>query len=204
MTKSLGRSAPSLDEAVEQARVSERSRIARQLHAGILQELTVAGFQLRALHDQVPASAKPAVKDLASWLEVRQAELRQLVAELQGGSPLHGDFTAVIEEADGLGCKLALSIQPVGARIDSMFRIAARTVLSELARTIAAELGGRRITAQLTLEPLPRLVVAHDGGTLGGPGSDVDRLRRFIGASGAVLSLRTADDVNDIVVDWNG
>src|SRR4051812_22401228 len=61
-----------LEEPLEEARRGERTRIARQLHAGILQELTVAGFQLKALHDQVPKASRPAVDDLASWLEMRQ------------------------------------------------------------------------------------------------------------------------------------
>ena len=204
LAKSLGKPTQSLEEAVEQARLGERSRIARHLHAGILQELTVAGFQLRALHKQVPASARPAVDDLASWLEIRQAELRHLVAELQGGSTLHSDFTAVIDEARELGCTLTLSIEPAGAKIDSMFRIAVRAVLSELVRAVATELGGQQITAQLTLQPLPRLVVAHDGAAFGGPGTDIDQLRRFIGAGGAALSLGTPDGPTDIVIDWNG
>ena len=195
---------PSLEDAVEDARFAERRRIARQLHGGILQELTVVGLQLRALHAQVPPDNRPAVSELADWLEIRQAELRQLVAELHGESALHGDFTAIVERATAeWGCAVTLDIQPAGAKVDAIFRMAVRTVLAELVRTIAAELGGQHVSAVLTLEPLPALTIRHDGAPPAPPRLDIDRLRRFIGSSGAALRIGTPAGATDMVVDWN-
>lgn len=194
-----------LEETLEEARRGERTRIARQLHAGILQELTVAGFQLKALHDQVPKGSRPAVDDLASWLEMRQRELRQFVAELEGGNRFRGDLGAIIDDAKtGFGCEVTLVVQPEGAKLNPMFRLAVRTIAAELVQTIAVQLGGRHITAILSLETLPKLNVSHDGASVRTMHLDLDHLRRFIGTNGASIRIDETANGDNFVVDWDG
>src|SRR6185369_2671688 len=64
---------------------TERRGVGKQLHQGILQELTVAGLRLKLLQQSAPEPTATAIAEFAAWLRDRQAELRQVVSELEQG-----------------------------------------------------------------------------------------------------------------------
>jgi len=65
---------------------AERLRVATELHDGILQELTVAGFELKALFDSAGPDAKPAIERARTILREQHRLLRHYVAELRSGT----------------------------------------------------------------------------------------------------------------------
>jgi len=65
---------------------AERLRVATELHDGILQELTVAGFELKALLDAAGPDAKPAIQRARTIVQEQHRRLRHYVNELRSGA----------------------------------------------------------------------------------------------------------------------
>ena len=63
-----------------EAAAAERARIGRLLHAGVLQELTIAALQLDALSRSLPAPASDTAGDLARLISAQQRAIRNILS----------------------------------------------------------------------------------------------------------------------------
>jgi signal transduction histidine kinase len=63
-----------------EAATAERARIAGLLHAGVLQELTVAALQLDAFSRTLPPPADAAARDLARSISKQQRAIREILS----------------------------------------------------------------------------------------------------------------------------
>lgn len=82
-----------------------RVRLARELHDGILQSLTAAAMQLRALSqvvDKNPAAASRRIRDIEEMITEEQRELRLWIDTLKPGSAVsmasHTDIAAALDK----------------------------------------------------------------------------------------------------------
>jgi signal transduction histidine kinase len=82
-----------IEAAQQSAATEERLRLARDLHDGILQTLAGTALQLetvKRLADQDPASVRPKIDDMQSWLLSEQREMREFIGRLRpAGVPAH-------------------------------------------------------------------------------------------------------------------
>jgi signal transduction histidine kinase len=77
----------STDAAPSAIWVEERREIGRLLHDGILQDLTVLGFELSTLRRDAPPAMQVKLTALSDWVATRQAALRELVSTLADAGP---------------------------------------------------------------------------------------------------------------------
>ena len=88
IAKRIGSELERLDfitRSVDVARVEERSRLARDLHDSVLQDLTAASLKLRTLSSAVDGAA-PQLRDLESMVVEQQRRIRRFVEEQRGES----------------------------------------------------------------------------------------------------------------------
>ena len=71
---------PDADRVALEAATAERARIAGLLHAGVLQELTVAALQLDAFSRTLPPPADAAARDLARSISKQQRAIREILS----------------------------------------------------------------------------------------------------------------------------
>lgn len=87
------------------ATISERIRLSRDLHDGVLQSLTTAGLQLRVasqMLDTDPASAREHITNVQNLIMQEQRDLRSFIETMKAGpqGEIEGDFplTRLLEE----------------------------------------------------------------------------------------------------------
>jgi hypothetical protein len=187
---------------VEQAaRSDERRLIGRQLHQGILQELTVAGFRLKAMQSAAPETAAAAIGEFAEWLRARQAELRHYVARLEDGlsdEPI--ELTAIAAELAACDCRVSFDERLRPARFAPQPWEGIIASLDGVTRLLSDSRGADAIDVGLAGDALPVLNINHDGKRPGDHAEALAALRALAGACGA--SLRIEADGHSLILAW--
>lgn len=197
------RSIPSTDTA-EGAR-AERRRIGRELHQGILQDLTVAGFRLKTLEDAAQDDAlKTEVNALAAWLRSRQAALRTFVTDLEAGENSGGQvgLSAVAEALLQRGCVLSFDAAVDVGGFEHGIDEAILRATGELTELLATSLGTRSIAIRGDPRGQPRLHLHHDGPPLRSRPEDLAAVRSIAGRNGASLRIEARPAGEILVLDW--
>jgi signal transduction histidine kinase len=96
--------------------VVERSRLARDLHDGLLQGLTAAGLQLKALASLANETAKSTISDVLQLLFQEQRRIRLFLEDKQSlieRLPLGDELQQVVEQnARKWGCAVPFTVTP--------------------------------------------------------------------------------------------
>ena len=181
---------------------AERRAIGKQLHQGILQDLTVAGLRLAVLREGAPEPAATAIAELATWLQERQAELRALVSNLEQGNPGGGDLLVVVAALQQRhGCDLAVDLRLQGGEFEPGLRAAMLETIGGLGAILAGPLAARRIDVQLAEDLRPILRVLHDGQDLADNAGQLAAARALVGRAGASLRIERAGR-EQLTLDW--
>jgi signal transduction histidine kinase len=104
----------------EAAALSERARVARDVHDGILQALTATAMRLRAAEALPEAELRRALAEIGALVTGQQRWLRRLVEVAREGGAC--DLRREIGEALGdaarhWGCEAELEVEPASARV---------------------------------------------------------------------------------------
>jgi hypothetical protein len=160
-----------------------------------MQDLTVAGFRLRALEQVAPAAMQPEIGALAVWLSERQAELRDFVSDL-----IDVEFNSELEtqvEALLPGCKVTWERHLAASAAASAALVSA---LLLLIRATAA-LGSPQVV-RISILAAERLSVAHDGPPLRTRPAALVSLRREIKKLNASLRVARPSSIEILSVTW--
>ncbi len=169
---------------------AERIRIAAELHGGILQEFTAAGFELKRLLDAAGAEARPAIERARDILSEQQRQLRDYVTQLraepadQHGLSLADTLqTAVSALQRQSGGRLDWAARPSGARIPRHEMLQLRLLLAEAVGEVIRQHGAAEIMVSVELDRTLRLTLPHDGaGPIASAAAALDaRLQRLGG-----------------------
>lgn len=186
-------------------RRAERRGIGRQLHQGILQELTVAGLRLKTLGDTAPDPTAAAIAEFAAWLRDRQAELRQIVTELEQGRPVDSklDLSAIAAELhERYGCQLSFDPQSRLGQFGPDVWSAMIDTVQGLAQILATGLSARHIEVGTGDLAQPILRIIHDGRSLADRADQLVALRAMVGRRGASLHVDRAGNAERLTLDW--
>lgn len=183
----------------------ERQTIGRQLHQGILQELTVAGLRLKVLENTSPPPAG-AIAEFSEWLRERQAELRQLVSRLEQGEPggSETDLTAIVADLhERYGCQVVVGQRLQSRRFEADIWSAMTGTIGDVVQLLARELSANRIDVDLPNSAQPTLRISHDGQRLIGRPEQLAAVRAVVGHSGASLEIEPLGTTEVLIVDWS-
>jgi len=184
---------------------AERFRIAAELHGGILQEFTAAGFELKALLDAAEPEAVPAIARARDILAEQQRRLRDYVTQLRtapadaNGLSLAATLDAAVAALQRqTGARIGGAARPLGVRIPRHEMLQLRLLLAEAVGEVMRQHGAAEILVSVDLDQLLRLTLTHDGrGTSAAAASALDaRLqelggacRRLVAATGGALVI---------------
>ena len=122
-----------LEEAAEKAAADERASIMRDLHDGLLQNLTAARAQLELLTSD-DKYEKTRVETIRGLLRTEQLRLRQFIDEAGAADPEMVELASLSSWTDEIanfwGCEVELVVEPGGALIT-------RQVVNQLTLLIA-------------------------------------------------------------------
>jgi len=154
--------------------LDERTRLARELHDGVLQSLTGAALQLEAvtrLSDQDPQSVRERLREVQDLIAHEQRELRTWIQGMKGASPTamasHADLTAALDtlcrRVMRWGPRVELTGPTEGAISrtlgDQVYRLVEES-LSNVARHAHAQVA--RVEIRISANDV-RIVVEDDG-----------------------------------------
>jgi signal transduction histidine kinase len=157
-------------DAVDNPGRAERLRVAQELHGGILQEFTAAGFELKLLLDEAVPDARPAIERARSILHEQQRRLRDYVTELRA-EPAGGQGIALAKAMEDAiaalrrqsTASLAWEARPDGARIPPHEMLQLRLLVAEAVNQTARLHGASEIGVSVELGPTLRITLKHDG-----------------------------------------
>jgi signal transduction histidine kinase len=186
----------------------ERSRIAADLHDGVVQGLAGASFTLAAEADRVGAAdpaagrvLRGAAGDLRRWVRELRSLLVTIVPPALHAQGLRTSLTDLTANLEGRGITVAVRVADVGpldpATEELLYRAAQEGV-----RNVVRHADARNVELTVAREGVDRvrLTVRDDGrGLVGGPADarrrgsvGLELLGQLVGAQGGVLSVRDA------------
>jgi signal transduction histidine kinase len=172
-------------ELTQAAVVRERERLARDMHDGILQNLTAAGLQLNNIAGTVASPVAARLRDVGGLLGAQQQNIREFVHALNpksGGTALEQFAPQLRVFANKVGeqwdCAVETRVTPSDLCLPARLVTELWLMLSEATANAVRHGGARRIDAAFMSIPGTLLVQFRDDGT-GYPGA----------ASGAIASL---------------
>ena len=194
--------------------VSERERIARDLHDDVIQRLFATGLSLEATAQGVddPAMVERitgAVEDLNVSIRQIRSTIFELNRQPSGVTSLRSDVLAVCDDATAvLGFRPSCDIRgPIDSSVadqtGSHLLLCLREALSNVARHASAS----RVRVEVTVDPRRLLLEVVDDGTgyrptPGRPSSGIDNMRVRAEALGGSFSIATGGDGGTVVV-WS-
>lgn len=173
---------------------SSSRAIAKSLHDGIMQDLTVAGFRLRALEQTAPDGLRSEIGALAAWLSERQAVLRDFVSALIGLDPpddgLNAKVGALLPR-----CRVVWEIDPATTIAGSPSLISALLLLTGALASFAAPQ-----VVWIAKPAANRLSLTHDGSPLESRSKASAGVRRALDELGATLRIVRRGGVETLTI----
>ena len=151
--------------------LAERTRIARDMHDGLLQDVTGISLQLAALLPQVRATSDAAAERLASILELTQRtsrEARQAVLEMRSTRG-DGDLVSAVEAAArrvvaNAALSLSVSLKGPSRPVPAETRDAAVAIVQEATTNVVKHAHARAVAIGLSFTRTRiRLTIRDDG-----------------------------------------
>ena len=206
LTRRLDRAARDRERlllAAADASESERRRIARELHDGVVQELAGTAFALSATERAPDTSPETAARlaPLSDSLRTSMRSLRSLLVEIYPPDLSADGLAAALQDlvapAHGFGVTPVVEVDGVEQASDESVRLVWR-VAQEAVRNTLRHAGAKRLTVQVrSVDDRLSLVVADDGigfvprtGS-GGAGIGLRSLRDLIKEAGGRLEVRS-------------
>lgn len=188
-----------------QAVLDERTRIARDMHDGLLQDVTGISLQLAALLPQVSSASQPAAERLARILELTQRTSREAREAVVNMRSMHGDgdlVGAVESLARRVATEgaLALSVRVRGRMrlVRSEVRDAAVAIVQEAMTNVIKHAEARAVELGLAFHRTRiRLTLSDDGrgfSTIDNADRDhfgLSGMRERVGELGGVFSVQS-------------
>jgi signal transduction histidine kinase len=190
--------------------LSDRERIARDLHDVVVQRLFAAGTQLVSSNRMV---TKPQVRDridqVVDDLDLTIRDIRGTIFQLQSpiSAELRGQIRALVSEAEktlGFRPRLALN-GPIDSAIPELVRPAVLAVLREALSNVARHARATAVTVTLTTDATTLvLLVTDDGVGLGGAegSGGLTNMRHRAAEFGGDCRIGPGDDERGTVVVW--
>lgn len=149
---------------------AERLRVAAELHSGILQEFTAAGFELKLLLDAAAPDAKPAIERARAILFEQQRRLRDYVTELRA-QPIDGQGLSLAEAmGDAVAAlqrrstgRLGWAAKPHAVRIPPHEMLQLRLLLAEAVADVLRHHGPQEIMVSVELDRILSITLTHNG-----------------------------------------
>ena len=170
---------------------AERARIAAELHGGILQEFTAAGFELKLLLDAAGPDAKPAIERARSILFEQQRRLRDYVTELRA-EPAGGHGLSLSEAMEGAVAalqrqsagRLGWEAKPHGVRIPAHEMLQLRLLLAEAVGEAVRHHRAAEVMVSVELDRTLSITLTHDGhGPVASAAAALDARLRELGGT---------------------
>lgn len=173
-TEEVARKNEQLEELlanIGQAQNEERRRIAQDIHDGVMQTLTGAVYELKALETTDPSIAHLGVRlsNVRALLHQLEVELRGVIADVQPVELEGGGLLAAIEEdATNLGLRYGIKarIRVVGRRrqLDPTVEVAALRIVKESLRNAQHHAAPSLVTVEVRFARTELNVTIRDDG----------------------------------------
>ncbi len=156
-----------------QAQEDERTRIARDMHDGVVQMVTAVRYELRAMQIVGGADCKPAVQDKIAaareLLDEMEREIRHAIYNLHppsldagGLSPALQNYIKRFQQVSGLECHFDIAGAPVRLPVQSESSI--YRLVEEALANVATHAEASTLSVLLQYEPSMLSVVVEDNG----------------------------------------
>jgi signal transduction histidine kinase len=174
--------------AIGEAQNEERWRIAQDIHDGILQTLTGAIFELKALETAPGSAVVPKMRTVRELLHQLEVELRGVIQDLQPveleGSSLVSAIKSEsrhLQARSGLECRVrTFGRQP---ELPHPIEVAALRIVKEALRNVQLHAAATRADIELHFLKRELRIQVHDDGVGFDPGTKTDTRPHF-GVSG--------------------
>jgi signal transduction histidine kinase len=205
------------DEVQRLAVLEDRSRIARELHDGVIQALFGAGMGLQALAETpgLPKGADGSIARVNQIIDNAMQDLRNYVFDLQPTALIGRDLTGALqllahdfEATSGIPCKVSVSVPAGGGPSGMSVQIVQilREALSNVSQHAAAsscQINVRQMHGELLLE-----VIDNGRGFVPRPegGQGLDNMRRRaaeLGGSAEIISTPASGTRVRVVIPLN-
>lgn len=148
----------------------ERARLARDMHDGILQDLTAAGLHLKAMSRSAAGENAATFDDLIALLMEQQARIREFVTTM-GPKPASLEPTPLArplgETVNALRrqwkCEIVLDVMPSGGAVTTQRQLQLRLIVSEAVANAVKHGRATRMHVKVSIEGTVRLEVQDNG-----------------------------------------
>jgi signal transduction histidine kinase len=195
------------------AAARERMRLARDIHDGILQDLTAAGLELKAMSASIPAGMQTLVSEVLKVFAGQQRRIREFVAEMNPKPapaetmPLGDAVRPLLSELEGQWkCRIDADLRPEDAMLRSKRAPQLRFILAEGVANAVRHGKATRITVTIELDA-GLWVEIRDNGSADGSAGSAPRaqaapfsLRQRVREMGGGCSLTVDADGGTLVV----
>jgi signal transduction histidine kinase len=197
------------------AAASERVRLARDMHDGVLQMLSAASLKLRALADEQRGEQAARILEVRAILADQQRRVRAFVDEALLQRPTNPEDFVLKNEfgrrmADvgrDWGCETSVEVTPPGAAVTRALGVQVSSILMEAAANAARHGGAKRVTARLELtsatlqvqitndgHPLSNLNGKFDESMLQAQGAGPRSIRARVAEAGGLFTLSSNEN----------